>query len=111
MKTLRTMMMATLMTMVMTTATANSNPRNGERGHEALQPRTEQPGTSRRDMDKDRQQHRHDRNAHYVGKDQRCPVCNKRNCKTHNYCPTCGKAIQKRTASYGNRTNPFGGRR
>lgn len=111
MKTLKTMMMATLMTMAISTASASTNPRNGEKGHEALPPRMEQPSAPRLDNGRPEMAHKHICKMQERGKNDRCTVCGKRDCHTHNYCPTCGKQLKKQTQTFGNRRATFGGRR
>lgn len=111
MKTLRTMMMVTLTALAMTTATASNNARNGERGRDALQNRMEQRSTSRHDQGRAGAACHHDKDARGKDKNARCVVCHKRDCKVHNYCPTCGKSLKKQTLSFGHRNATFGGRR
>lgn len=98
MKTLKTMIIVVMMTIVSTTVMAGNTGRRQFTQQRPQQPRQEQrmtkPEPPRHD-DKRDTPHRHDMRP-MPGQDNRqtpCPVCHRHDCHTHNFCPTCGKRM------------------
>lgn len=111
MKTLKTMMMAMAMTMMVTTAMANTNVRPSEKNKQPQRPQVEQPAPPPASSFGAQQGPRPSCPPPADVKNKKCPVCNKKKCKIHNFCPTCGHPLHNQPQHFGNRNNTFGGNR
>lgn len=114
--------MVMVMTIVTSTSMASNNNRSWNKQGQRDLPMTEQKMQKNDQRDIHWNGQRNDQrpnnmvgclqcNSRKNGKTYRCAVCNKKNCKKHNYCPSCGRDLRSLNNSFGNMNRPFDSKR